>query len=53
MASKTNKEIIKDEEMFKEYLKEMPIFMVDFATSNRMDFNKLANKYISEYNQTL
>ncbi|MBO4667254.1 MAG: hypothetical protein J5666_03905 [Bacilli bacterium] len=53
MSKSTNKAIIGDEEMFKEYLTMMPIYMVDYATSNKESFNKLANTYISEYNSGL
>ena len=53
MAKSTNKELVKDEKRFFEYLEVMPIFMVDYSTSNKKDFNKLANKYIKEYNESL
>lgn len=53
MAKKTNKNLIKDEDSFKNNLKTMPIFMVDYVTTNANKFNELANKYISEFNQGL
>lgn len=53
MAKTTNKALIKDEEVFKSHLEVMPIFMVDYATSNASEFNKLANKFIIEFNSGL
>ena len=53
MAASFNKELVSDKERFMEWLDEMPIFMVDFATSNRGDFNNKANQYIMEYNFNL
>lgn len=50
MASKFNKELVKDEERFNKWLDEMPILMVDYALSSKGDFNKLANTYIIAYN---
>ena len=53
MANGINYKYTKDEDTFKKWLSEMPIFMVDYSTSNKKDFNKLANKYIKEYNESL
>ncbi len=53
MAQKTNAKIIENEERFKNWLTVMPIVMVDYVTSNKSNFNELANQYIKEYNETL
>ena len=53
MAKDTNRKLIKDENKFKENLAYMPIYMVDYSTSNAGSFNELANKYISDYNKNL
>ena len=53
MARKLNKELVKDEVRFKNWLSVMPIFMTDYTTSRSGNFNELANKYILEYNQSL
>ena len=53
MANNFNAVLVKDEARFKRWLSEMPIFMVDNATSTKGRFNELANKYILEYNSTL
>ena len=53
MANNFNAVLVKDEARFKRWLSEMPIFMVDNATSTKGKFNELANKYILEYNSTL
>lgn len=53
MANNFNKVLVSDEARFKEWLVNMPIFMVDYVTSNKGDFNKLANKYIMEFNKNL
>ena len=53
MAASFNKELVSDKERFMRWLDEMPIFMVDFATSSRGDFNNKANQYIMEYNNNL
>ncbi len=50
MAAKFNKELVSDKERFEKWLSQMPILMVDFATSTKGDFNTLANEYIKEYN---
>lgn len=53
MASGFNALLVKDEKQFKDWLSVMPIFMVDNSLSTKGNFNKLANKYILEYNQSL
>lgn len=53
LANNFNAVLVKDEARFKKWLTEMPIFMVDNATSTKGKFNELANKYILEYNETL
>lgn len=53
MAKKLNKELVKDEDRFKRWLEVMPIFITDYTTSTYGNFNKLANQYILEYNQSL
>ena len=53
MAKRTNKEFIKDKDEFMDYLKYMPIFMVDYVTTNKGNFNELANSYIIEFNKGL
>lgn len=51
MAKNFNKELVSDEERFNKWLDEMPIFMVDYTTSNIGDFNNKANQYIMKYNK--
>ena len=53
MAKNTNRELIKNKDEFIRNLSVMPIFMVDYATSNAGNFNKLVNEYIIEYNKSL
>ena len=53
MAKSTNKELVKDKTRFLKYLEVMPIFMVDYSTSNVGNFNELANTYIALYNKNL
>lgn len=53
MAKDLNKQLVKDETRFKNWLSVMPIFMTDYTTSRYGNFNELANKYILEYNETL
>ncbi len=53
MANTYNAKLVKDKTKFMSWLEYMPIFMVDYATSNYGNFNKLANTYIAEYNSLL
>ncbi len=53
MASNSNKMLIKNKDEFMNWLEVMPIFMVDYATSNKGNFNKIVNEYIMEYNLNL
>ena len=53
MAASFNKKMVKDEDLFMKYLDAMPIYMVDYVTSNRGNFNKLANEYIAKANKNL
>lgn len=52
-AKSSNKLMINDKEAFMDWLEQMPIFMVDNATSNKGKFNKTANEYIIEFNKKL
>lgn len=53
MANNFNKTLVYEKDDFIRWLSEMPIVMVDNATSARGEFNILANKYILEYNSQL
>jgi hypothetical protein len=53
MAAKSNAKLVADKEEFIDNLSALKIFMVDNATSQKGNFNKLANEYIMEYNSTL
>lgn len=52
MANKTNSKIIVDANL-KEMFVYMPILMVDFANSNKGDFNNLVNELIIEFNSLI
>lgn len=53
MAKSFNKKMIKDKDQFMKYLDAMPIYMADYVTSNKGNFNKLVNEYIMEANANL
>ena len=53
MASFFNQKMISNKDAFMKYLDAMPIYMADYVTSNRGNFNKLANEYIMEANKNL
>lgn len=53
IASNSNAMLIKDVDRFNKWLDAMPIFMVDYTSSNYGNFNKLANKSIIDYNSKL
>ena len=53
MAAKSNAKLVADKEEFIDNLSALKIFMVDNATSQKGNFNKLANEYIMEYNSNL
>lgn len=53
MANFSNKALVSDEERFVKWLDAMPIVMVDYCTSKKGDFNKLANEYIIKKNKSL
>lgn len=53
MARDFNSQMIKDKDRFMKYLDAMPIYMADYVTSNKGDFNNLACKYIMEANKNL
>lgn len=52
LAAKSNK-VLLNQPNFKNWLNEMPIFMVDFANTNSGNFNTKINKIILEYNKSL
>ena len=53
MASFFNQKMVSNKDLFMKYLDAMPIYIADYVTSNRGDFNKLANEYIMEANLKL
>jgi len=53
LANSWNSTLINDEVAFKATLPNMPIVMVDYATTSSGNFNKLVNTYINDYNRTL
>lgn len=53
MANDFNSKLVKDESMINEYLKYMPIVMVDNAISRKGNFNTKINEYIIKYNKNI
>ncbi|MBO4623808.1 MAG: hypothetical protein J5691_08045 [Bacilli bacterium] len=53
MASFFNQKMVSNKDLFMKYLDAMPIYMADYVTSNRGNFNKLANEWIIEANNKL
>ena len=53
MARNFNTKLISDKDEFMAYLDAMPIYMADYVTSNKGNFNKIANEYIMEANSKL
>lgn len=53
MARDFNAKMVSDKDKFMKYLEVMPIYMADYVTSNKGNFNKLANEYIMEANRNL
>ena len=53
MANSFNAKMVQDKDKFMTYLDAMPIYMADYCTSNKGNFNKLANEYIALANKNL
>lgn len=53
MNANLNAKYVADKDQFMDWIEYMPVFMVDNATTNVGEFNKLCNEYIMEYNRTL
>lgn len=53
LADNFNKVLVSDEDRFMRWIGEMPIFMVDYSTSSKGDFNDKVIEYIKNYNSQL
>ena len=53
MANSFNAKMVKDKDKFMTYLDAMPIYMADYCTSNKGNFNELVNEYIALANKNL
>lgn len=51
MANGWNRTVVSDEARFDRWLSAMPILMVDYATTDKGDFNRKANEWIIAWNK--